>query len=227
MINTLVNNKCIVLFCFILFILLILIICITKNEFYYSGMIKPKYNEKIREPFGVVAVVGNGKISKIDRENIEKSDYVLRFNDMKYFKNGERVDGHFCRHRILDNKYPGLNMFNKEDNIYSILCALKKYEVPANIFYELESGIERYNLFINCNNNENVEKYKKKVEKWVSSGIVAISELQKNENVNEIHVYGMNWNFPVAGVHSPLEKDLINSCCTKCNINKINTESYW
>ena len=46
-----------------------------------------------------VCVVGNGPLSKYDRDFIESSecDEVWRFNDMKNMKKGERCDGRFVR----------------------------------------------------------------------------------------------------------------------------------
>ena len=93
---------------------LIVIISIGYCTFHFNKRIKPSGN---------VAVIGNGNISENDRNKIQSAQYIIRFNDMKNYKQGERIDAHFSR-KIQDNGiYPGRDLI-KGVGVYKYSASL-------------------------------------------------------------------------------------------------------
>lgn len=185
---------------------------------------------------GTVAVVGNGPLSEQDRLNINNSDYVIRFNDLKNFRPGERCDIHAIRHH---EKFDFISAYKtpKYSHVLPILSNPKS--AFKSIFLSGRSGFEPLLLFdprtkdnLLIGNNK-IFKHSRCGEECVpinsdfgvSTGTAVIDALENSKFVNKIHIYGMNWN----GEHGHLDfkyPDLVKNNCSKCKIHKTRNNHY-
>tara|TARA_B100001094_G_C18193318_1_gene808859 strand:+ start:5968 stop:6675 length:708 start_codon:yes stop_codon:yes gene_type:complete len=196
-----------------------------------------------------ICIVGNGPLSKEDRKFINSNhcDEVWRFNDMKNMEYGERCDGQFIR----DNgkTYSGLEIRSKFDinNIPIIAIkggdghwfTLKRLLWPLFNFLDSNKVLPKeytkkiidinnpnfklYNNCTKCPNDCKANSYLK-----FTSGAIGISYFQDQQNVENIHILGMNFierSFLKVG-HEMNEKSFLDSCCTKCNIHKTYKNTY-
>lgn len=184
---------------------------------------------------GTVAVVGNGPLSAQDRLNINNSDYVIRFNDLKNFRYGERCDIHAIRHHgVFD-----FASINKTPNYSYVMPIASNPNLVFNSRY-LSGRTGVGPLFLFDPRENNILSSKDKVFKnscrseecipsnsgfGVSSGTAVIDALENCNSVNKINIYGMNWN----GEHEHLDfkyPDLVKKYCNKCKIYKTKSNNY-
>lgn len=198
------NKKIIIVFTLFLF----MYFC-----FYYGKFSYPK----------IVTVVGNGPISEKQRNEINKQKWVIRFNEFKNFKQGDKVDEHVI-------------LGYDEKKIKSILEANSINEYDRNIRVTLitEEGknishdnlIERDNSSYNCFDPIGPDKKDiMEVNNRPTAGMIILSVLQSDDNVDTIRVYGMNSNY-TGDWHSKKEQKIKKKYCTKCIFYKTTTDSY-
>lgn len=223
-----------IIVCFVILIILLIILLLTSQE------------EKYTLQHGKnICIVGNGPLTKEDREFINSNhcDEVWRFNDMKNMEHGERCDGQFIR----DNgkTYSGLEIRSKFDinNIPIIAIqggdgiwfTLKRLFYPLLNFLNSDNVLPKeytkkiinidnpnfklYNNCPKCPNNCKSNSYLK-----FTSGAIGISYFQDQQDVENIHILGMNF-IEMPG-HEINEKSFIDSCCTKCNIHQTYKNTY-
>ena len=223
-----------IIVCFVIPIILLIILLLTRQE------------EKYTLQHGKnICIVGNGPLTKEDREFINSNhcDEVWRFNDMKNMEHGERCDGQFIR----DNgkTYSGLEIRSKFDinNIPIIAIqggdgiwfTLKRLFYPLLNFLNSDNVLPKeytkkiinidnpnfklYNNCPKCPNNCKSNSYLK-----FTSGAIGISYFQDQQDVENIHILGMNF-IEMPG-HEINEKSFIDSCCTKCNIHQTYKNTY-
>ena len=166
-----------------------------------------------------VCVVGNGPLSEDDKKNIEKCDMVYRFNDLKNYKDGDKIDVHVMREWENTHKYSGEHMVLNTPKCYVGMHAKEDAQSDTECIIQT-NGIRSLNVFTDC-----TEPHQKRISRNPSTGTMLLSELQKNEQISSIDVYGMNWAFGILN-HADEEANLIGTCCTKCNINKTHSDSY-
>ena len=156
---------------------------------------------------------------------------------------GERCDGQFIR----DNgkTYAGLEIRKKFgiNNIPIIAIkgggghwfTLKRLLWPLFNFLDSDKVLPKeytkkiididkpnfklYNNYPKCPNDCKANSFLK-----FTSGAIGISYFQDQQNVENIHILGMNF-IEMPG-HEINEKSFIDSCCTKCNIHQTYKNTY-
>lgn len=216
---------------YVLIILLIVLVFIRFRDDKVFYKIKYKSIENFIN--GTVAVVGNGPISDEDRYNIDKADCVIRFNDLKNFKHGERCDIHAIRY--TDGTFPGLNLNPKNSiilpvspNNYAVynssdLCNMTG--LPPLLIYEsrLSNDLDK-NVAIFENSNCGKECIQSSSQYGPSTGTAVIDLLENCNSVNKIEVYGMNWNG--AGHLDFKNPTIVENFCSKCDIHRTQSSKY-
>ena len=217
---------------YILIIVLAVLVFISfrDNKVFY----KIKYNSIEKFINGSVAVVGNGPLSNEDRYNINKANCVIRFNDLKNFKQGEKCDIHAVRYH--NGGFPGINLSPKNakilpvsPNVYSVynsqdLCNIEG--LPPLLIYDpgLPNDLDK-SVSVFENSNCGKECIQSSSEYGPSTGTAVIDMLEKCNSVNKIDVYGMNWNGP----HGHLDfknPTIVQKFCSKCNIHRTPNNKY-
>lgn len=186
-----------------------------------------------------VCLVGNGPLSEEDRIKINNCKQIIRFNSVKNFKEGERIDVHtvrcssayFLRDLKMLPDVPKIIIFTNKKEIQKYRKQLKKYKLLTPIFtYEPGrsddmSYMKDQSIFDKCNMCLNNEcKYSNTIS-GVSTGTVVINHLESLHNIKKIYVFGMNWN----GEHAHLDfanPEIVPKCCRKCIIHKTATKNY-
>ena len=217
---------------YILIILLIVLVLIRlkDNKVFYK--IKYKSIEKLIS--GSVAVVGNGPLSNQDRYNIDKADYVIRFNDLKNYKYGERCDIHAIRYN--NGTFSGLNLSPKNSIILpvspnnyvvynsDVLCNMEG--LPPLLIYDssVSNDLDK-NVAIFENSNCGKECIQSSSEYGPSTGTAVIDLLERCNSINKIEVYGMNWNGTIGHLDFK-NPTIVEKFCTKCNIHRTPSSKY-
>lgn len=184
---------------------------------------------------GTVAVVGNGPLSEQDRLNINNSDYVIRFNDLKNFRDGERCDIHAIRHHGVF----GFKSINKTPHYSRVMPVAPNPNLVFNS-KDLSDRIGLGPLFLFDPRENNVLSSSNRVFKdslcneecipsnsefGISTGTAVIDALENCNSVNKINIYGMNWN----GEHEHLDfkyPHIVKKYCNKCKIYKTKSNNY-
>lgn len=184
---------------------------------------------------GTVAVVGNGPLSEHDRRDINNSDYVIRFNDLKNFRDGERCDIHAIRHHGTFDfasiyKTPNYSQIipvapNPECVFNSKYLSGKTGLAPLFLFDPRKNNILSSNTRVFKNSTCSEECIPSNSDFGISTGTAVIDALESCNSVNKINIYGMNWN----GEHEHLDFKypyLVKKYCNKCKIYKTNSNNY-
>lgn len=172
-----------------------------------------------------VCVVGNGPLSSKDREfiNSTKCDEVWRFNDMKNFRKGERVDGHIVRSNGRGGSgYHGLNKRTEKKLSSLDWSAVKRMYMggPKGDIDAHGHKIDAHGyIFPSCH------KKKSRAASAFTSGATALSYFEGRDDVDSINVLGMNF-LPGRAKHERGEKKIIEKCCTKCHVRKPPKNTY-
>ena len=180
-----------------------------------------------------ITVVGNGPLSSQDRAEIESSDCVLRFNDMKNKREEEKTDIHVIRFPsaggIDKMSIPFIPVIEKESDRALFQKSTRPILSELQVFIEnvKKNSIDpNLSVFPGCRkcDEKNACKHSSALL-GPSTGALVISELEQDKSVSKIHVYGMNWN---AGDWHIDFKDptLVPECCTKCVIHPTHTNKY-
>ena len=187
-----------------------------------------------------IAVVGNGPISEDDLNKINNYDIVCRFNDCKNYRKNDKITHLVVRQRYNTEIITGLDKNYKQSKPITDLIIIgtnrKLLEKVKNINSNLnckiieiyESSLCELKDYV-CNLDKNTPFYfnKKNIGNKFgvygpSSGFVLLSNIY---NGDEIHIYGMNWNF-TSGHNGNFEKNIIENHCKNCIIHKTNGNEY-
>lgn len=192
-----------------------------------------------------VALIGNGGLSEPDRAAIAAIDrgahrfaHVVRFNDMKNLRKGERTTLHVCRYRpdAWDGPYSGLSCYKRGAPLL-LLGPDEGLAVPLNATFGVFPCPDgpRYEVAATLNRRVHVlpsvpesEAINKLSRYGPSTGLYIIALFQSMDEVDEIHTFGMNWAFnasPVHG-HSAGEGTLVTRYCTKVTVHPTPTNEY-
>lgn len=190
---------------------------------------------------GNVVVVGNGPLCDEDREDINsgKYDCIVRFNDRKNLKDGEKTTVHAVRDVpkwFGVRSYPGVTN-NEQVWLQPVTARPKTVKkliqkdyanglLPALYVHEENSQVFSSHLFPGCAECKTKFECETSASKYgPSTGAVILDALQSSPHVDQIHVYGMNWN----GNEQHLDfrqPDLVPECCTKCVIHQTASGQY-
>lgn len=217
----------IIILLFVIFILFFYKTCKIKNSY------KIKYSNIEGLIKGTVALVGNGPISNKDRDEINENDIVIRFNDLKNFRNNERCDIHVIRYdygfyniksrpdnSIIWPVSPSNELvFTSEhlvglDGIYPLLLyshkSVSDLSPTATLFYGSDCGKK-------CIHSTTLE--------GPSTGAIVIDALEKCSTVDKINIYGMNWSG--SKFHIDFKNPgIIGDYCSKCIIHPTSNKNY-
>ena len=186
-----------------------------------------------------VCLVGNGPLSEEDRMKINNCKQIIRFNTVKNFKEGERIDIHavrfhsdfFLRDVQILPDVPKLIIFTNEKQVQKYSEQLKKYKLLTPIFaYEPQlsddtSYMKEQSIFNRCHLCLSNECRYSNTDAGVSTGTIVINHLESLHNIKKIDVFGMNWN----GGDWHLDfanPEIVPTCCRKCTIHKTATKNY-
>lgn len=190
-----------------------------------------------------VAVVGNGPLHEEDRIKINRSLNVVRFNDMNYWRSGEKVSLRavhypFARPPQTACTAPvwGLapSPVDLPDSVALYTWTYEPALTHASInmvtyaFFPkvqvLEPWQEVVQFFEGCQDC-GLKCYSNQTSSGPSAGAVTLSELNSIPQVSRIDVFGMNWNGGLEHVDFKYP-DVVPSCCTKCTIHPTATAKY-
>lgn len=199
-----------------------------------------------------IAVVGNGPLFEEDRQRIGAHENVLRFNDLKNWREGERVTLHACR---VDNSWQhswipataktrahnvtrwalayDLRWVTAVRNDAQLVSWTFKSELVRSGIWQLfspyrpqvlEPWRKSARIFPNCSAC-GAHCIFQQTDHGPSAGAITLSALQAIPEVAEIAVFGMNW----FGGDEHIDfkwPQIVPTCCTKCKIHPTPTEAY-
>ena len=187
--------------------------------------------EDICRNVSIVTVVGNGPLSHADRLSISRSECVVRFNDAPGYRKGEPFYALVLREHTMH--LSAVAMYGGSPYIWTIpVISDKKQLAPltgratAPIYIsQFQYGTPAYTnltLFPGCKGS----KAQNETRKGPSTGCAFINHVQTyRDDVERVHVYGMNWND--TNLHVDFKyKRLVRECCTKCVIHHTSSSEY-
>ena len=207
---------------------------------------------------GRIAVVGNGPLSEEQRAEINdpsRYDCIVRFNDRKNMKPGERTTVHAVRDipaktffqearrkisHVLpfvsysSRKVPGID--SPESGVYvqpvtarfeEVRRQFEGHDVLPPIFVsERGTDIPSRSYFPGCNACQTIYNCESSsTSAGPSTGTSVIEVLNASQSTSYMDVFGMNWN---GGNHhfDFKQPDLVSTCCDKCIIHPTVTHEY-
>ncbi len=192
-----------------------------------------------------VAVVGNGPLRDEDRPRIAAYRNIIRFNDAKNMRPGERVTIHVGVSLRLfaanASRWAIVNRWQDVDaNAYSLI-SLNYGEQQSASWLDLGrlfSG-KRYRpetlgpwadalrVFPNCSNCTGDRCLLANGYSGMSSGGTVLEQLDTLEPpLEEIAVFGMNWNEDCKNNLDFKDRTLIRDCCARCVIHPTASHRY-
>jgi hypothetical protein len=189
-----------------------------------------------------VALVGNGGLSKADREELHRCnfDHIVRFNDQKNYEVGDAPSTlHAVRHRVDGNDAPftGLASYKRSAPLLLLgsgitlkpLNELKGvYKCPDGDWYDVAATLDitKLEIFPGEEATEFINRDPRAQK--ASSGLYTMTLLQSIEEVGEIHTFGMNWNFTEEAACSDEEGHLVRNSgfYDKVIVHETPTEDY-
>ena len=227
---------------FLLVLLVILNKIIKKMEYKNLKSLKTLCDNKFQETLNSkVAIVGNGPLHNEDIVKILKCNLIIQFNHAAHYHKINRCDILAVRPREekTDKLFHVNNILKKikketyilpititNDNI-KLLKKTKNKILNPILIYEDEnkknSDISgKVSLF-----NSNEEKYQQKNALYgPSTGAALISEIDTINSIDELHIFGMNFN---GGSNDHLDfkyPTLVKNHCKKCIFHKTPNERY-
>jgi hypothetical protein len=186
-----------------------------------------------------IAIVGNGGLSEDQRKHISSSafDHVVRFNDMKNMRVGERTTLHAVRYRVdaWDGPYSGLSCYmrnaplllvGEDDNGRFPANGPGTFPCPDGARYEIAATLStRVKVLPGLSDAAPVST----ARYGPSTGLYVIALFHSMAEVSEIHTFGMNWSFgdPMrAHGHSPEEGSIVARHCKKVTVHTTPTSEY-
>jgi hypothetical protein len=191
-----------------------------------------------------IVVVGNGPLSEEDRVAINRSENVVRFNDLNYWRQGEPVALRVVR-------YPSAKPPKTHCAAPIWAMTTNPQFLPANTttlswlyepllthrmrfrFWEvltptthqvLEAWESSVTVFDGCEGC-GLHCHTNQTSSGASTGAWALSELHALPLVHSLDVYGMNWGGGKEHVDF-VYPDVVSTCCTKCTIHPTPTSDY-
>jgi len=173
---------------------------------------------------GEISVVGNGPLKEEDRVQIEQSSCVVRFNDLKNYRKGEKIDIHAMRSpfstitgSVNMTSCPAIAVIEQPQQIKDY----QNHDVIMTIGAQIQGGskFDDTTLFPDCDRcSESSRPCEHSSSRYgPSTGGIVLSELDKMPNITTIHVYGMNWNNYENDNHIDFKyPTLVSDCCKKC-----------
>ena len=167
---------------------------------------------------GKVCVVGNGPLTDAHRREINGCSMVYRFNDLKNWTKGDRIDVHVQREWEGTHQYAGEAM---APHAHRCLVGVHAGEdAKGKSATALTTrGLRAFDVFDACKPNNSVSRNP-------STGTILLSTLENDPNVSTIDVYGMNWGFHQSQGHSTQEGALVDECCSKCTVHRPARSTY-
>ena len=192
-----------------------------------------------------VAVVGNGPLRDEDRPRIAAHRNIIRFNDVKNMWPGERVTIHVGVHLELAaanaSRWAIVNRWQDVDAQAYALISLNYGEQESAPWLDLGrlfSG-ERYRpetlgpwadtlrVFPRCANCTGDRCLLAHGYSGMSSGGTVIEQLDTLEPpLEEIAVFGMNWNEDCKNNLDFKDPTLIRDCCARCVVHPTASDRY-
>ena len=182
-----------------------------------------------------VAVVGNGPISEEDRSNINKANCVLRFNDLKNYKTGERFDVHVTR--FSNGYWSGMHLLHHAPYVLPIAMTSSdvknswvlygRKKLPTILVYENKKNVElppTSKIFMRSTCGD--ECLQSSADWGPSSGAAVIDMLENLESVKKIEVYGMNWNGNKNHIDFKVP-NIVPKYCSKCKLHPTSNNDYY
>ena len=173
------------------------------------------------------AVVGNGPLSEWDRIDIGRHVLVVRLNDAREWRPGDRMTR-------LVVRYPSARSPPSGCRNVPLDC-VTPVSIPHTMCNETHWVYEpqyRENnilwsdarLFPDCPNCPFC--YHNQTYAGPSTGAVVLSALQVRQDVRRIDVYGMNWNGDSRMHVDFSDRTLVRRCCTKCVVHSTASPVY-
>ena len=164
-----------------------------------------------------VCVVGNGPLTDAQRHDINACEVVYRFNDLKNWNEGERIDFHVQREWEGTRKYAGEGMAP-----HARRCLVGEHAAEDATSKDMAlttRGLREFPVFDTCRPDNDVSRNP-------STGSILLSTLEDDASVSKIDVYGMNWTFSKSQGHTAQEGALVGECCSKCNVHETARSTY-
>lgn len=173
-----------------------------------------------------VAVVGNGPISEVDRQEIAKHGFIIRFNDANFLRAGEKTSLHVIRHPSNPSKVaidaPIWHVSPRLSPMWASGIATLNYESQMGARNDAPPNSR---IFTACNCGPSCFENSNTAWAGASTGAAALSVLHGMPEVKKINVYGMNWNGPT--YHIDFENtSLVKGCCTTCQFHETASSAY-
>lgn len=184
---------------------------------------------------GNIAVVGNGPLSEEDRSNINKADCVIRFNNLRNYKTGERFDVHVTRHSNGD--WLGMHLFHhapfilpiamRHSDVKNSRVLYGRKKLPTILVYENNKNVDLPPTSKIFKNSACGDECKHSSADWgPSSGAAVIDMLENLKSVKKIGVYGMNWSGNKH--HNDFKYPyIVPKYCSKCEIHPTPNSGYY
>lgn len=190
-----------------------------------------------------VAVVGNGPLRDEDRTLIAAYRNIIRFNDLKNMRPGERTTVHVGQHRELSNAshWAIVNRWQDADATASALVSLnygQQASAPWLDLARLFSGnkyipetlgpwVDALRVFPRCTNCTGGRCLLARGYSGMSSGGTVVEQLDLlDPPLEEIAVFGMNWNEDCKNNLDFKDPTLVRDCCARCVIHPTQSERY-
>ena len=230
--------SCFSLCLLILIIFGCIIICCSVNRSNFKDLTLNN-EEQSKILHGNIAVVGNGSLSEEDRININKADCVIRFNDLRNYKTGERFDVHASRIRGIPEEinFSGLDLPHRAPYVlpvvhqHSLVKNSKQLtdrkKLPTILVYpKVKTNPEASptsRLFPHSACGDECKH--SSTDRGPSIGAAVIDMLEKLKSVKKIDVYGMNWSG--SKVHIDFKYPyIVSKYCSKCKIHPTPNSRY-
>tara|TARA_Y100000389_G_C17467014_1_gene526582 strand:+ start:4946 stop:5494 length:549 start_codon:yes stop_codon:yes gene_type:complete len=177
-----------------------------------------------------IAVVGNGPLTEWQKDDINKYDIVYRFNHAPGYRKGDKISGLYMRQIRRTNKTHSDNFVkqNSDLNFDKIYIGVNKY-YDNHIFVKEDKDVfvREEPLFKKCSYCKNGKCSHDRAKYGPTSGILGINDIMKKYPKNDIHIYGMNWNWEgKKSHHLNNEGEIIKKCCRNCFIHKTPSNTY-
>lgn len=175
-----------------------------------------------------IYVVGNGPLNDEDRDKISTASCVLRFNDMRNMRENESTDIVAMRNTFLhllerDDRYKNiavLPVIERDEHFIGMNHSTLLPIFVSETQHDKRKFTDDF-LFPHCS----AKKQHTEAPWGPSTGAAVLNYLENMTSVEEIEVFGMNFNGPKEHVDFK-HNTLVKECCTKCNFNETKTKKY-
>jgi hypothetical protein len=177
-----------------------------------------------------IAVVGNGPLTEKKKDEINKYDLVYRFNHAPGYRKGDKITGLYIRQIGLTNKTHSDDFLrqNPELKLDKIYIGMKKrHDNHIYVWESKDTLVKGERLFKSCSFCNDGKCLHKNARNGPTSGIIGINDVLEKYPKNDIHIYGMNWNWEGKKYHHlNNEGEIIKRCCKNCFIHKTPRNTY-